>query len=583
MGKMGGGWDAKDTFLSTVKWLVLLSLLFALLWCVFDTETALQMAAPCSFRAEDGWGSLMKVCRKEDDGNRYEGTVFAVVVIFIVASALGRFVVALKLSLPPLLGMLVAGLLLKNIPYIRLIVGDNVKEDMSVHIRDVCLALILCRAGLGLDLGTLLKMKWVIMRLAFMPCTAEAMMVAVWAHFLIPFDWLWAIALGWLWSAISPAVVVPSLLALLERGYGVTTGIVPAAIAASALDDVMSIVLFNIFVGFSIGNTQFEAASLLQILIQLAAGLALGVVVGAGVYFSTIADSRGETPALDSNRLWVLVMAAAVTLLACKRVEFTGCAALAVLVLALAAAKGWGPAASKRVAGPLTLIWNQLAQPLLFGLVGCQVDVTVLTARTVGFAVLFLIFSLIARFGTAFLSMTGRGLNWKERLFTALSQLPKATVQAALCGIPTTYVLSSGKDGAYVGCPASSFNLNHYISIKAGEEGQRRSFPATPLACEQRGTDYENALIVVQMAVVIILCTAPVGASIISIFGPKLLTQEGTDTLADGLSESLVPEVDEPNPEIIEKVLSFQAEYLPTLDIGKTKPSTIPMVAQSWS
>merc|ERR1719265_652957 len=101
----------------------------------------------------------------------------------------------------------------------------------------------------------------------------EALTVMGASILLLDFNWKWGMMLGWLWSAISPAVVVPSLLSLLERGYGTTTGIVPAAIAASALDDVMSIVCFSIFLDFATSGKPIEATELFGVPAQLVAGI----------------------------------------------------------------------------------------------------------------------------------------------------------------------------------------------------------------------------------------------------------------------------------------------------------------------
>lgn len=457
------------------------------------------------------------------DSGKPGGSTFAVLVIFIVASIFGTVVGNLKMNLPPLLGMLIAGLLLRNLPYIGEHVGGVVDPTLSSHIRDIALALILSRAGLGLDLNVLLRMKWVIFRLAFLPCCAEALTVAGLSMLLLDFPWSWALMLGFLWAAISPAVVVPSLLSLLERGYGVNSGIVPAAICAAALDDVCSIAFFGIFLGYAIGYDDPNLADFYAIPLELIAGVAVGAVGGLVLFVATRPKADGgETPALDNMRMYMLVGLAVVSLLGLKAVNYTGCAALSTVVLAVVSAKGWGPAASKRVSAPLTQIWNTVAQPFLFGLVGAEVDFDELDPNVVGIGLGILACSLAARFLTASAAMSGRGLNGKEKLFTALSQLPKATVQAALCAVALD---------------------------KAKEQ---------PLDDQTRAKEIILGKDVLHLAVLIILCTAPVGATIIYATGPRLLQKDGVDLCASS-HHSMVPELEEPTPDVVSQVLS-QAE-----------------------
>lgn len=491
----------------------------------------------------------------------YDGTVFALFVIFGLGTALGRAVVALKLSLPPLLGMLIAGLFLNNVPGIKDVVGLNVNSTMSSHIRSTALALILTRAGLGLDLSVLMNMAWVIMRLAFLPVITEALAVLLFSWLLLGFNWKWGIMLGWLFSAVSPAVVVPSLLSLTERGFGVNTGIVPAAIAAAALGDVMSIVCFSIFMNFAVSTEEITAVAFLQIPLQLVSGLAAGVALALVVLLATRPKSDGETPLNDTIRMSAVVGAAVTCILGFKKVNFGGCAALGVLVLALGAGKGFGPAAAKRVAAPLTWYWNSLAQPILFGLVGCQVDFSLLSGKVVLFGILILLMGLVARLATGHVAMCGRGLNGKEMFFTSLSQMPKATVQAALCAQPLDRVLEL------------CLNSPVFPSAHGDENCDAVNGARHWLEWGQQ---------VLQLAIITIICTAPVGATIITITGPRMLTQDGFNNL-DAI-QSLVPEVDEPDPNVMEKVLSFTVEARrASMMSNQSEPAEMMPVAQSWS
>jgi NhaP-type Na+/H+ or K+/H+ antiporter len=254
--------------------------------------------------------------------------------------------------------------------------------------------------------------------------------------------------------------------------------------------------------------------------LELLAGVGVGAVFGFLLFVATQPKKAdGETPALDKMRMYMLVGLASVSLLGLKAINYTGCAALSTVVLAIGAAKGWGPAASKRVSAPLTQIWNTVAQPLLFGLVGAEVDFGDMDPHVVGIGLAMLACSLAARFLMASASMSGRGLNGKEKLFTALSQLPKATVQAALCAVALD---------------------------KAREQ---------PLDDDTRAKEILLGKDVLHLAVLIILCTAPVGATIIYATGPRLLQKDGVDHFASS-HRSMVPELEEPTPDVVSQLLS---------------------------
>jgi len=549
--------EIPDWLQSTLKWPVLILFAFTSVWLVFEGGLPTSMGGPCISTDPDATlqpGFLQK-CQ-----NQYDGSVFALLVIFGVTTALGRATVALSDKLPPLLGMLLGGLLLNNVPGLKDLVGLNVNATMSSHIRNVALALILIRAGLGLDLSALMQMKWVIVRLAFLPCAAEALAVGLFAYLLLGFDWKWGVMLGWLFSAVSPAVVVPSLLSLTEKGFGVSTGIVPTAIAAAALGDVMSIVCFSIFMGFAVSTNEFSAAGFLDIPIQLVAGLVVGAVLAGVVVVATRPKSDGETPGNDTVRMAAVTGAGVTCMFLFKKIDFGGCAALGVLVLAIGAGKGWGAAAAKRVAAPLTWYWNSVAQPVLFGLVGCQVDFLVLRPDTVGFGILILVVGLVARIGTGYGSMAGRGLKPQEMFFASLSQLPKATVQAALCAQPLEKLGELCR--ASLSHPGWSGNTDCSTSFQGGESTLAETWDA-----------WGNQ--VLQLAVLTIVCTAPVGASIIVATGPKMLTQDAANVI-NTANPTTVPEVDEPDPDVIERVLSFHPNTFTELQTTHSRTNVAP-------
>jgi len=420
------------------------------------------------------------------------GHLFALLCTYAAAVVGGRLVAALQLKLPPLLGMLIAGFLLRNLPYVGERVGEEILSDWSAAIRNMALALILCRAGLGMDIQALKRLRFVVARLSLLPCLTEATVIAALSIWLLKFPLAWGAMLGFIVAAVSPAVVVPSLLSLQDQGYGVATGIPTMVVAAAALDDVFSIAGFGICLGFAIKDSNSEDNRWLDIIrapLELAIGTLAGLIGAATLAFLLPAPSASGDEALKADgiakqrsRLVMLLAAALTASFGLKKADFSGASALSVLVCAGAVANLWGPSASKPVAASLGEAWTQFAQPLLFGLVGAAVSLDSLEGETVGYGIGMLACSLTVRCLVTYLAVMGRGLRWQERLFTALAWMPKATVQAAVGAI-------------------------------ALDE-------ATNAEEEERGRE------VLAIAVLAIVCTAPVGAVIISITGPRFLIKE---------------------------------------------------------
>lgn len=173
------------------------------------------------------------------------GTVFSLLALLTVSLIMGW--VMEKLHMPPLLGMLLTGIALKNIPYID--VARGVDPEWYAATRSTALVVILLRACLGLSPEALKKLSAMVFRLAFMPCLAESFAVAVAARVLLGLPWQWGFMLGFVLAAVSPAVVVSCLLNLQERGYGVTKGIPTLVIAAASMDDVLAISCFTLLLG----------------------------------------------------------------------------------------------------------------------------------------------------------------------------------------------------------------------------------------------------------------------------------------------------------------------------------------------
>jgi len=417
------------------------------------------------------------------------GPMFALLLIYATAYAGGKC--AGLLHLPPLLGMLCIGLAWRNVPYVKEHVGARIDPRWSSAIRLLALTLILCRAGLSFDVAALRRLRFIVARLALLPCLTEAAVIMGLAVALLDFPVAWSALLGFVVAAISPAVVVPSLLSLQERGYGTATGIPTMVVAAAPLDDVFSIAGFGICLSLSIDGAGGGTPLWLDVArapLELAVGAGTGLLGAALVLaLESPALAAGAVQGPGVRGLALLLGLAATAAFGLRRARLSGASALSVLVLAAAAAHGWGVAETKPRAAQLADVWNHAAQPLLFGLVGSAVDVGSLEARVVGLGLAMLACGLAARCTVAYLAVGGQGLRWQERLFTAVAWMPKATVQAA-------------------------------IGAVALDE-------ATNAREEEMGRD------VLAIAVLSIICTAPVGAIAISILGPRLLLLDGCNAI----------------------------------------------------
>ncbi|XP_051041409.1 sodium/hydrogen exchanger 9B1 isoform X2 [Phodopus roborovskii] len=299
------------------------------------------------------------------------GNLFGLIIIFYSAFLGGKILELIRIPvvppLPPLLGMLLAGFTIRNVPIIYEFV--RIPTTWSSALRNTALTIILIRAGLGLDPQALKHLKGVCLRLSFGPCIIEACSAAFFSHFLMKFPWQWGFLLGFVLGAVSPAVVVPSMLLLQENGYGVEKGIPTLLVAASSMDDVVAITGFNTF---------------------------LSIVFSSGCQYFGLHGSGG----------------------------------LVTLVLSFMAAKKW----AKDKVGVQKVVantWN-IFQPLLFGLVGTEVSVESLESRTIGMCVATLGLALSARILATFTLMSFAEFRFKEKVFIALSWIPKATVQAVL-------------------------------------------------------------------------------------------------------------------------------------------------------
>ena len=339
-----------------------------------------------------------------------------------------------KIKLPGLLGMLLTGIILG--PY-----GLNLLDDsilgISVELRKIALIIILTRAGLGLDLSGLKKLGRPAVLMCFVPASFEMAGVILLAPKLMGLSVLEAAVMGAVLAAVSPAVVVPRMVRLMDEGYGVKEGIPQLILAGASVDDVYVIVMFSTFVGMMQG----EGASVLKfvnipvsIFLGIAIGLFFGVLLAYFFKKVHIRDTSKVLLILSISFLLVVIEDALTT-------AVTFSALIAIMFIGVGLLKK-REVVAKRLSAKYGKLWVA-AEVFLFVLVGATVNIGYLGKVGVK-ALLVIVGALIVRMAGVFVCLLGTGFKRKERLFAMLAYTPKATVQAAIGGIPLAVGLSCG-------------------------------------------------------------------------------------------------------------------------------------------
>ncbi|MCQ2472116.1 MAG: cation:proton antiporter [Clostridia bacterium] len=339
-----------------------------------------------------------------------------------------------KIKLPPLLGMLLTGIILG--PHVLNLLSDSVLS-VSADLRQIALIIILTRAGLNLNTDDLKKVGRPALLMCFVPACAEMVGTILLAPALLGISRVEAAVMGAVVAAVSPAVVVPKMLNLMENGYGTDKSIPQLILAGASVDDVFVIVLFSSFTDIAKSGV-FHPAQLVRIPTSIVLGLAGGVVCGIilGKLFQKI-HMR------DSAKV-IIILSVSFLLVTLDgklkgTVGFSGL--LAVMSMGTAIQKMKNDTAS-RISQKYSKLWVA-AEVILFVLVGAAVDIEY--AKNSGVKVIALILgALIFRMAGVLLCLIKTNLNKKERVFCMLAYMPKATVQAAIGSIPLAMGLPCG-------------------------------------------------------------------------------------------------------------------------------------------
>lgn len=359
--------------------------------------------------------------------------LLSLALIFLLGMILGSLFK--KLKLPALLGMLLTGILLG--PHFFNLLNSSIL-NISADLKQIALIIILTRAGLNLDIQDLKKVGRPAFFMCFIPATLEIIGMIILASYLFKLSFLDSAILGTVIAAVSPAVIVPKMLKLMEEGYGKKNSIPQLIMAGASVDDIFVIVLFTVFTGLATTGA-LSFAEFIKIPTSIILGLLAGAILGKilALFFEKI-------HLRDSNKVIILLSIA--FLLVTLEKSITGVIGFSGL-LAIMAMGGTIKKFRKEVAIRLSNKFSKLwiaSELILFVLVGASVNINYLSSTGI-LAIILILGVLIFRMFGVFISLLGTPLDRKERLFSMIAYCPKATVQAAIGSIPLAMGLPCGE------------------------------------------------------------------------------------------------------------------------------------------
>lgn len=358
--------------------------------------------------------------------------LLSIALILVLGMFLG--LVCKKLKLPSLLGMLIAGVILG--PY-GLGLLDATILGISADIRKIALIIILTRAGLGLDLSSLKRIGRPALLMCFVPASMELLGMLIIGPNLLGTSLLESAIMGSVLAAVSPAVVVPRMVKLMDEGYGTKEGIPQLILAGASVDDVYVIVLFSTFTGLMQGK-EASVISFINIPVSIVLGILIGLIIGYGLSFIF---KRFEIRTTVKVLIILSISLLLVVFEDMLTTAITFSALIAIMFIGIGIKKKNDDFA-KSISEKYGKLWVG-AEVFLFVLVGATVNINYL--GNVGITAVIAIFAaLLFRMAGVFLCLLRTKFTKKERLFTMLAYTPKATVQAAIGGIPLALGFACG-------------------------------------------------------------------------------------------------------------------------------------------
>ena len=358
--------------------------------------------------------------------------LLSISLILIVGMLMGY--ICSKLKLPSLIGMLATGIILG--PYVLNLLDSSILE-ISADLRKIALIIILTRAGFGLDLSGLKKLGRPAILMCFVPATFELIGMIIIAPKLMGISVLEAAIMGSVLAAVSPAVVVPRMVKLMDEGYGVKEGIPQLILAGASVDDVYVIVLFSTFIGM----IQGENASILNF-INIPVSIFLGILIGLLIGY-LMAYLFKKVHIRDTSKVLIILSVSflLVVIEDSLTTSITFSSLIAIMFIGIGIQKK-REIVAKRLSIKYSKLWVA-AEIFLFVLVGATVNINYLGKVGIK-ALIVILVALMFRMVGVFVSLLGTSIKPKEKLFTMMAYTPKATVQAAIGGIPLALGLACG-------------------------------------------------------------------------------------------------------------------------------------------
>ncbi len=362
--------------------------------------------------------------------------LFSLGLLFLVGLSMAY--ICQKIKLPRILGMLFSGIILG--PYV-LDLLDPTLLNISAELRQIALIIILIKAGLSLNIADLKRVGRPAMLMSFVPAMFEIFAYLLFAPVLLVVSHADALLMGAVLAAVSPAIVVPRMVNLIEKGYGTKKSIPQMILASASIDDVFVIVLFTSFLAIA-GGSALNAGLILNIPLSIVFGIIFGGVIGFLLSkFFNCCGKRGKN--IRNSIKVLIILGISFLVIAVENlalIPFSGLPAVLSMACVLKLRS------KSEVASGLSEKFGKLwiaAEIMLFVLVGATVDINYLLAAG-GLALLMIIIGLLFRSAGVLLCLLKTDLNKKERLFCVLAYLPKATVQAAIGATPLAVGLASG-------------------------------------------------------------------------------------------------------------------------------------------
>ncbi|WBW97863.1 cation:proton antiporter [Oceanirhabdus sp. W0125-5] len=330
-----------------------------------------------------------------------------------------------KIKLPGLLGMIIAGIIVG--PYALNLI-DGAILDNAADIRSMALIIILLRAGLGINKETLKKVGKVSMKMASIPCLLEGGTILLITHYLLDWSFIQSGILAFIIAAVSPAVIVPSMLKLKESGRGMDKGIPVLILAGSSIDDIFAMTLFAVFMGLEKNTGVPLGKQLLAIPFEIIGGILLGCISG---YMIIKIMKIFKTKFSKQDKLLILLASSFGVYILGGVIKVSGLLSIMTIGFLLLE---YSKETAEEIQPSLNKIWY-FAQIFLFMLIGAAVDINIaIKAGLVGLLIISI--GLIARTIGVVIALMKSGLSMKEKLFCAIAYVPKATVQAAIGAKP---------------------------------------------------------------------------------------------------------------------------------------------------